>query len=374
VWFIGLAERARDGLGGAEQAAWLHTLGADLENLRKALRSSLDAPDPDASLRMSAALFRFFEVSGRPAEGRRWIEEALAAPGGATPELVADAQFGLAMLCFDQSDFGPARVAIEACVRARGELGDRAGVARAANLHSLVLHYLGDFDAAHSVQEESLALSRELGLEPSVSQGIFHLGMLATARGDHAEAAARLEEAAARWREAGNRLAAAGALLNLCEVERSRGNLDRAAALIDECLDVGRDLGAMALVASGCTFKGYLLGVRGEPERARRFFEEAIALHGEAGNPGGKIEVVESVAFVAASLGDAALAARLVSAGTAARAAIGFARDPAYEIEVEQLLARVRVDLGQSRAEAAESAGRGFGLERAVDAALGGLV
>jgi tetratricopeptide (TPR) repeat protein len=339
------------------------------------MRWSLDeAREREPSLRLAAALFRFFEVSGRPREGIQWIEWALAVDGEASSGAIADALFGLAMLRFDQADLVPAREAIEECVRLRRDVDDLAGVARALNLYSLVLHYLGDVDRAYEVQEESLAHSRELSLDASVNQGIFHLGMLATARGDFDLAAKHLEDSAARWRAAGNRLAAVGAVLNLCDVERVRGNLDRASRLIDECLEVGRSLDAKALVASSCTFKGYALGVSGDSAGARRFFEEAAALHRETGNKGGLVEVVENAAFVASDRGNTTLAARLLAASTAAREAIGFARDPSGEAEARNLLASARPILGDEAADAAETAGRALGLDRAVAEALDGLV
>jgi tetratricopeptide (TPR) repeat protein len=224
------------------------------------------------------------------------------------------------------------------------------------------------------VQHECLELSLDLGLDASVTQATYHLGMLATSRGDRDEAAAYLEESAERWAVAGNRLAAAGALLNLSEVERARGDLQRAASIVDECLAVGRELGAKALVASSCTVKATVLGLRGDRAGARRFFEEAVALHGETGNVSGRIEVAENIAIVSAGSGDAATAVRLVAAGGSERDRIGYPRDPANETEVGRLLADAAASLGASRAATEEALGVRLGLDRAIEDALRGLV
>jgi predicted ATPase/serine/threonine protein kinase len=373
-WYRSLAERGRDEIASARQAEWVRSLGLELENFRAAMRWSLSRPSGrEPGLKLAAALFRFFEISGRPQEGCLWIESALALDGDAAPESVAEAHFGLAMLRFAQSDLAPARTAVEECLRIQRQIGSRASVAKTLNLYALVLHYLGHVDTAYGVQEQSLALSRELGLDASISQGIFHLGMLATARGDYGAAVANLEESASRWKAAGNRLAAAGALLNLCEVERIRGNLARAAGLIDECLAVGRELDAKSLLASSCSFKACVLGLDGDGAGARRLFEESLALHRETGNKGGAVEVVEAAALLASHRGDFALAVRVVTAASAARAGLGLARDQAAEADVTALRAAAREVLGDEATDAAEAEGRALELDRAVEESLSGL-
>src|SRR5258706_130993 len=71
--FVELAEAARVGFDGAEQAVLLAKIDDDLDNMRAALAWSVDG-DPVVGLQLASALARFWSVRGRWSEGRRWLE------------------------------------------------------------------------------------------------------------------------------------------------------------------------------------------------------------------------------------------------------------------------------------------------------------
>ena len=73
------AEGAAPHLQGPDQAAWLHRLEKAHDNLRTALRWSLDAGDIEAGLRLGAALDVFWDTHGHLTEGRLLLEQTLAA-------------------------------------------------------------------------------------------------------------------------------------------------------------------------------------------------------------------------------------------------------------------------------------------------------
>src|SRR5262249_1195639 len=80
-----LAERAATRLRGYDQRSWLRCLDAEAANLHAALGSATYDGDT-AALRMANTLAWYWLLSGRLAQARRTLEEALALPGGSASE------------------------------------------------------------------------------------------------------------------------------------------------------------------------------------------------------------------------------------------------------------------------------------------------
>lgn len=78
-YFLALAEQAQGQLRGPEQAGWLERLEGERDNLRAAMRFFLADEQPDAAARLACSLERFWYVRGDLADGRQWLEAALAA-------------------------------------------------------------------------------------------------------------------------------------------------------------------------------------------------------------------------------------------------------------------------------------------------------
>ena len=71
------------GLPGAGQARWLDQLEAEHANLQAALRWASQPGDTEMALLLAARRWRFWQLRGIFAEGRRWLEDVLAAEGPA---------------------------------------------------------------------------------------------------------------------------------------------------------------------------------------------------------------------------------------------------------------------------------------------------
>ncbi len=80
-YYLTLAEATEPALSGPEQAVKCDRLEAEESNLRSALARAV-AHDPEAALRLAGALWRFWELRCRYAEGRAWLERSLAVGGG----------------------------------------------------------------------------------------------------------------------------------------------------------------------------------------------------------------------------------------------------------------------------------------------------
>ena len=212
------------------------------------------------------------------------------------------------------------------------------------------------------MQEESLDLSRELGLVASVNQGTYHLGLLALRRGDLDGATRHLEASIGGWRSAGNRIAAAGAEINLAETLRLRGDHLRARELAESALEVARETGAARLLATCLHQRGQLLFDAGDDSGAIQAYRESAEKFRPAGMKEGLIDIVESLSILAARRGEAELARQLEAAALAERIAVHAPRDPARQVELDTFVTGLG---GPSKAQWSidEALERGLALE-----------
>ncbi|MEO5704388.1 MAG: NACHT domain-containing protein [Candidatus Limnocylindrales bacterium] len=126
-----VATRLGPALTGPDQGAALDRLDAELDNLRAALRYLIDTRPGDA-LRLSAAIWRFWQMRGHLVEGSRIVAEALLSAGDEVP--VGDraaARSAAGGLAYWQGNLVEAEMHYEQAVILRRELRDEIGLADA---------------------------------------------------------------------------------------------------------------------------------------------------------------------------------------------------------------------------------------------------
>jgi predicted ATPase len=82
TFFLQLAEESFPKIDSAEQSTWFKRLEADHDNLRAALRWTLERKETEMGLLLAGTLGAGFWIScNHESEGRRWLEQVLAQPG-----------------------------------------------------------------------------------------------------------------------------------------------------------------------------------------------------------------------------------------------------------------------------------------------------
>src|SRR5262249_9673740 len=76
-YFVELAEHAEPELRLAQQWQWFHLLETEYDNLRAALKWSLDEGDRVLGVRLAGALGLFWYACGYHVEGRQWSSRLL---------------------------------------------------------------------------------------------------------------------------------------------------------------------------------------------------------------------------------------------------------------------------------------------------------
>ena len=329
--FLSLAEQHDDGPSYIGHQQQLRRLDQDYDNLRVALRFTLDAGDGETALRLAGALWRFWWMRGYLDEGAAWLEAALYHAEQATPPTRARALHAAGKLARERGQYQDAAELTQASLRLFRELDDRAGTALALNTLANVAGDCGRHAEALAQYEESLAIRRDLGDQAGEALALHNLAAITRAMGDLPRAELLSRKSLALYRALGDDWGEAICLLVLAHVACQQGELDEAEAMARGSLELRRALGARQGIA----------------------------------------RCLDILAEVAVARGDLERAARLYGAVDSMRQAIGFVRMPDEVDRYERELDSIRQTLGEPRFSAIWEAGRGLDVDDAVRAGLG---
>lgn len=284
TWAVALAGEAEAHLEGPGQTDWLRRLDVEHDNLRTALRSAAGSSDRAALLTLATSLGRFWEVTGHPTEGRRWLESALEAEPVGDARLQARAHRWAGVLAQRQGDHHVARHHYEAGLALSRVAGDRRGTASA--LHSLgnLEGLEGRLSGATDLYEESLGLGRELGDRRVAAASLTNLAWLAQTQGDFERARVLAEEALAIWRELADQQGVAQTLTALAYLALLQGDHPAVQSLCAQSLELQHALGDRYGAAWSLTYLGWAAQNEGDLPAARKLHDEALAARRELGD------------------------------------------------------------------------------------------
>ncbi|MDQ3974304.1 MAG: LuxR C-terminal-related transcriptional regulator [Actinomycetota bacterium] len=333
-WFLALAERAAPQLKTPQQVAWLGRLAQEDNNLRAALEWLLGRGQLVEASRLAWALWLFWWIRGRFAEGRRWMQQALD-KGAAMPAAAR------------------AKVLFVAGTMADGQ---------------------ADYRSAESLLGESLGLFKQLGDRRGAAYALSSAGFAAIGQGRNRQGIAVLEEAVELALAEGERWAAAFMLCFLATARRNEGDRTGAQQLAERGLALSEEVGDRE---GACAALYILATLAQESEsdggRAGRLLGEALARAAEVGDQTNVAYCLDGLAAVAGEQGRLARAGRLWGAAEALLEQIEAA---AYVYAPDRVLCRDRVAparlrLGVEAFEAAWAQGRAMTPGQAVAYALG---
>ena len=334
TWFAELVRREVPRLASAGQAEAMRTITAELDEIRRALRTLIDGGEGDLACGVAGRLRSYWLSAGLADEGRRWLAEALALAHGEPTANRARALQAAGWLAADQSDFAAAEPLLQECVVAATAVGE---------------------DRCHA-------------------QGLDGLARLAMARGDTASAESLLEESLAVRRRLNIAVEVSSALNNLAGVVAEH-DPTRAATLLEEALHLDRESMAPTALSIGLRNLGLLRWPMADVTGARAAWTEALALARSAGDRRLEVLLTHDLARCAEADDDLAGAARLLDeALTIAGTTEAGRRQPSFSAD----RARVARRLGEfavavEQAERARSLALEVGESAVAAAALGEL-
>lgn len=298
-YYSALVERVAPGLRGADQGAAVVQLGAELPNLRAAVRHLVHIDRLDDAGDFAWRLLIYWWVAGFFGEVRVWMLELLGKQQPITPHTRAVAWF----------------FALWSEMWQRPNEGVVAGLAECVRL----FRESGDDDAAAMATAARATARLQLPMPD-----------LATAEHELAEAVERLHELGNSWAEA------------ITEVSRGRlawlrGQTDEAQTRFDRATQVAEAGGDLFTLSVAGNHQARLQLVRGEIDSAEagciRTLLVSVRLHFEEGVAYG----LEGLCAVAAARGDAERAGALAAAADGIRHRIGVFDAEAFTVHVPQL-------------------------------------
>jgi non-specific serine/threonine protein kinase len=372
AWSLTLAEEAEPRLRGPEQGQWLARLEVEHDNLRAALRWTLELRNAEMGLRLAGALWRFWYVRGHVREGRSWLGELLvldrAGQIRTAAAVRARALNGAGVLASIQDDFGPATALYEESLALQRELGDRQGIAACLNNLGNVAIDQGDYERAAILLEESLALRREMGDPWAIAQSLNNLGRVARGQGKHDWASRLYEESLTLYQAVGDTRAVASTLSNLAIAVARQGDYPRAVALHEQSLALRESLNDTQGIAVALTNLAQVARQHGDEARAQSLYARGLTLYLRVGDKTSVASCLEGIAGMLTSRRPEH-AVRLCGAAAALRHAIGTALPPDERATVDRDLSVARSALATTVFAAAWKDGQSMSLEQAVAAA-----
>ncbi len=420
TYYLRLAEEAERELEGPQQVVWLERLEHDYDNLRAAMRWSLEqargeeAGDStgdggEMALRFGGALQRFWIIRSHVSEGRTFLEEALARSKGIVTPGRAKALKAAARLALVQGDYQQGEVQCEESLALYRELEDTAGVAFSLYLLGIVAWRKGNSASARKLSEEALALSRAVNNRELAASSLFQLAYIASHKGAFTSARALFEENLALNRELGNKRGIVQSLFSLAQIllvfqgdpetvhalleeglavskelsykegiatwlslsgqfALSSGDALAARALLEESLALSKEIGHRHGTAASLALLARVAVHQGEFTAASALYEESLAITREIGDKLNAASCLEGLAGVAAAQKNPTWAARLLGAAEALRDTLGTPIPPIELPLYQRSVANTRAQLGEKAYTQAWTEGRGMNLEQALAA------
>ncbi|MEU9854078.1 regulator [Streptomyces sp. NPDC047974] len=332
-WYMGLATWCELEWFSPRQAEVAARTAAALPNLRAALDLCLELPE-DAHLaqHLAGTLWFAWVGCGRLAEGRHWLDRALALESG-HEEARLKALWVLGYVAVLQGDATAAVGALHSCRERARASRNRLAEAYATHRMGCLALLTDDFPRAEELLGRALDAYGELGeLNSNVLMGQVELAMARAFRGDLEGATAICREVREVCEERGERWTRAYALYVLAYSAWTRGALAQARELLVECVTINH------------------------------LFRDLV----------GVVLAVELLALVTVSEGDAVEAAVLQGAALPVWDAVGIQLFGSGSFDGPRALCAGRAveELGAERYEEALRFGQGLSLDETVERAL----
>ena len=332
--FLAVAEAAGSEMWTPGENAALDRIERDYPNLRAALSRWRDAGETERQLRVTASIWRFWQMRGFIWEGRRWVDPLIFA--------------------------------------AEGPPGIRHELLHGA---AIMIGYQGEYERAAELQREARELARTLDEPVRLGRSLMELGMTLAWQGDVDQAYPLFEEAEAV-------LAAPGGDRRLEPVLRARlaanrGDLAlirhdyvRAAELSLTAAELNRDAGNDHGVSTALLNLGVANAQLGRHAEAMASLRDALRLMSTRGDAFGIELCLRGIAAVLAFQGAVEGAARLLGAAELSHETIEEELGPAERDLDERTRAVLDAAPGRDGVEAALEEGRAMDLEAAAQYAL----
>ncbi|MFE3638497.1 tetratricopeptide repeat protein [Streptomyces sp. NPDC059168] len=351
-FYLRLAEaRDREPATGVAGATSLE-LEADYGNIRAALRSFL-RHRPESGLRLAVALRSFWPERGRLAEGRRWLDDALAAAPEPTPQR-AKALMGRAVLAIRLGDGSRLEEVAAEIVGIRQCRPDRAALAHACHQQAILLWMGGAWEPARGALDRARELALDVD-EPSVLAAVAHLDAVwAVCRGDGGAAGRACAESLRLLDGAGPRTGPFFPVMTPGYTVEGDGT-GQVSVLFEETVLSGRTVGPARARGHVLTTLAWAARLTGDTDAAVEAAEHGAECFRALADPHGESLALNALGNIHRRGGDHDTARKYLDTALAIRRRLGDRREEGITLGCLGLLHLARGDTGSARATLARA-------------------
>jgi predicted ATPase/DNA-binding winged helix-turn-helix (wHTH) protein len=361
-----LAEEGNPELNPADRTRWLTQCDVEIDNFRSALDWLFQTLDPDWSLRLCVALFRFWDMREHLSEGRARLETVLRLAGAERKKERARVSHFIGALATAQGDYLVAEHAAQQALSLYEELGDEPGIAVSLNALAVTARDRGDYASAQNNFERSLACWHLLSDRLAIARCLHNLANVVKVRGDYPRARWALGEATEIFESLGDRSGAAWSINQQGDIARATGDMVVARGLYARALSAFREVGDAWGSARSLTDLGYIDCEQGNHLAGHAAFSEAMEIFAGLGHRRGMSRALEGYACLALAEGHAARALTLAAAAARLRRMICAPLSREEQSKLDRRLVPAWESLTEPEGKGAWEKGSAMSLEKAM--------
>lgn len=260
LYFVHWIEERQVPPPGVPRDEWRAQIAPDLDNIRAGLSWSLRCGEAALGLRLALASGEFWFSQGFHRESIHWLQSLLQLPS-----------------------------AIDA---------EAARLAALSSMEFTQWWILGDYGAAHPLQQEALSLARKLGDQVRIEKTLNNMGGVALRVGDYEKARTHLEQSLALADKSGNQLNRAWSFILLGEVMLAQSRQPKATAYFERASQLLRLLQIPSLLAYPVRRLGQIALQAEDVRTALAHFEESLQCNLAFGDVEGKAAGIAAYAGV----------------------------------------------------------------------------
>ncbi|MDG4823712.1 DUF4062 domain-containing protein [Asanoa sp. WMMD1127] len=281
--YLAFASATEPRLNRLAESGLLDRLETEHDNLTSAMSWFIDHHDPESALRLGEAIWVFWWLHGHVDEALRYLTRIFEMSDHLSRRGYGRALLAAGTMSLASGDLARGGPRLERALLILREVGDMAGIARAAGPLGHLAIIQRDFERARPLVEEASRLSTQLGDDWQTS--IYHsrLGTIALLDDDHDTAADEFHAALVAAQVADDSLGVSVALYSLALNSMGRGDFAEAHDYLADGLSAAYgkgDTNSPPLFIAGL---GDLDARQGELERAVRLIAAATALQTPSG-------------------------------------------------------------------------------------------
>ena len=310
-FFAAFAEKADAEMRGPEPDIWVKRVLADMDNFLTAMDWAEESGQAQAGLYLGGSLHSYWIALGDWREGRQRLERLLALPSAAGPALArALALQEAGNLACHMGDYETGLAFLEEGRIIGLELGEQGKHIRGWILLALAEHLATrDMTASQRLNEEGVALLREVGEPWQLWLGLGNRGWAGMSQGNYDRARVAFSEQLAFVQKIGSKWLTGITQGSLGELLYIQGDYSAARPLLEEFVAILRPLGDLRHQPLGTL--GAIAVLQSDYQQAVACFEQRLANHRRQGSKFYNLRDLSDLGIATAYVGDFTQAAAL---------------------------------------------------------------